>query len=59
MGKIKITCEAYGITHSVELDDNATSHEIARIMVLIMRSMSYSDSSIINALENEINELGE
>jgi hypothetical protein len=58
MDKIKITCEAYGIKHSVELDDDATSHEIARIMIQMMRSMTYSDKSILEALENEINELG-
>jgi hypothetical protein len=58
MDKIKITCEAYGIKHLVELDDDATSHEIARIMIQMMRSMTYSDKSILEALENEINELG-
>ncbi len=58
MDKIKITCEAYGIKHLVELDDDATSHEIARILVQMMRSMTYWDSSILEALENEIEKLG-
>ena len=58
MDKIKITCEAYGIKHSVELDDDATSHEIARIMIQMMRSMTYADKSILEALENEIEKLG-
>jgi hypothetical protein len=58
MNKIKITCEAYGIKHSVELDDDATSHEIMRIMVEMMRSMTYSDLSILDALENEVEKLG-
>jgi len=40
MDKIKITCEAYGIKHSVELDDDATSHEVMRIFVQLMRSMT-------------------
>jgi len=58
MDKIKITCEAYGIKHSVELDDDATSHEIMRIMVQMMRAMTYADKSILEALENEIEKLG-
>jgi hypothetical protein len=58
MDKIKITCEAYGIKHSVELDDDATSHEIMRIMVEMMRSMTYSDVSIFESLENEVEKLG-
>jgi hypothetical protein len=58
MDKIKITCEAYDIKHSVELDDDATSHEIMRILVQMMRSMTYSDKSILEALENELEKLG-
>jgi hypothetical protein len=58
MDKIKITCEAYGIKHSVELDDDATSHEIMRIMVQMMRAMTYSDVSILESLENEVEKLG-
>ena len=58
MDKIKITCEAYGIKHSVELDDDATSHEIIRIMVQMLRAMTYQDSSILEALENEVEKLG-
>jgi hypothetical protein len=58
MDKIKITCEAYGIKHSVELDDDATSHEIMRIMIQMMRSMTYSDKSILESLENEVEKLG-
>jgi len=58
MDKIKITCEAYGIKHLVELDDDATSHEIMRIFVQMMRSMTYADKSILEALENEIEKLG-
>ena len=58
MNKIKITIEAYGIKHSVELDDDATSHEIMRILVQMMRSMTYSDKSILEALENEVEKLG-
>lgn len=58
MDKIKITCEAYGIKHLVELDDDATSHEIMRIMVQMMRAMTYEDSSILEALENEVEKLG-
>jgi len=58
MDKIKITCEAYGIKHSVELDDDATSHEVMRIMVQMMRAMTYADKSILEALENEVEKLG-
>ena len=58
MNKIKITCEAYGIKHSVKLDDDATSHEIARIMVQMLRAMTYADKSILEALENEVEKLG-
>jgi len=58
MNKIKITCEAYGIKHLVELDDYATSHEIMRIMVQMMRAMTYGDGSILEALENEVEKLG-
>jgi len=58
MDKIKITCEAYGIKHTVELDDDATSHEIMQIMVQMMRAMTYSDVSILEALENEVEKLG-
>jgi hypothetical protein len=58
MDKIKITCEAYGIKHLVELEDDATSHEIMRIMVQMMRSMTYSDVSILESLENEVEKLG-
>jgi len=58
MNKIKITCEAYGIKHLVELDDDATSHEIMRILVQMMRSMTYADKSILEALENEVEKLG-
>jgi hypothetical protein len=58
MDKIKITCEAYGIKHSVELDDDATSHEIMRIMVQMLRAMTYADKSILEALENEVEKLG-
>ena len=59
MDKIKITCEAYGIKHSVELNDDATSHEIMRIMVQMMRAMTYGDGSILEALENEITKIEE
>lgn len=58
MDKIKITCEAYGIKHSVELDDDATCHEVMGIMVQMMSSMTYGDSSILEALENEVEKLG-
>jgi hypothetical protein len=58
MNKIKITIEAYGIKHSVELDDDATSHEIMRILVQMMRSMTYSDKSILESLKNEIEKFG-
>jgi len=58
MNKIKITIEAYGIKNSVELDDDATSHEIMRILVQMMRSMTYSDLSILESLENEVEKLG-
>ena len=58
MDKIKITFEAYGIKHSVELDDDATSHEIMRIMVQMLRAMTYSDKSILESLENEVEKLG-
>ena len=58
MNKIKITIKAYGIKHSVELDDDATSHEIMRILVQMMRSMTYSDKSILESLENEIEKFG-
>ena len=58
MDKIKITFEAYGIKHLVELDDDATSHEIMRLCVQMMRAMTYSDKSILEALENEVEKLG-
>jgi hypothetical protein len=58
MDKIKITCEAYGIKHSVELDDDATSHEVMRIFVQMLRAMTYADKSILEALENEVEKLG-
>jgi hypothetical protein len=59
MDKIKITFEAYGIKHSVELDDDATSHEIMRILVQMMRAMTYGDGSILEALKNEITKIEE
>ena len=58
MDKIKITFEAYGIKHSVELDDNATSDEVMRILVQMMRTMTYADWSILEALQNEVEKLG-
>jgi len=58
MDKIKITCEAYGIKHTVELDDDATSDEVMRILVQMMRSMTYADWSILEALQNEVEKLG-
>ena len=57
MDKIKITFEAYGIKHSVELVADCDINELCRVISNLIESMTFQPKSIIQGYENEIKRL--
>lgn len=57
MDKIKITFEAYGIKHSVELDDSISTQELIPVITRLIESMTYLPESILAAYEKEVERL--
>jgi hypothetical protein len=57
MDKIKITFEAYGIKHSVEMDEGCDIFELCRVVSNLIESMTFQPESIVKGYENEIKRL--
>jgi hypothetical protein len=57
MDKIKITFEAYGIKHSVELNNDVDTLELCRVISNLIESMTFQPESIVKGYLNEIKRL--
>lgn len=57
MEKIKITFEAYGITHTAEVNDSSNIYQLMPIVTSLIESMGYHPESILKGLEEEVERL--